>query len=82
LVGMTGPELEEAVAWVEVSLKGRMVKKKRRCTSVDAGEGLLKKSPSGGNDNGPNQTLIATVGGRGGHKQKQPHDGASLLPDT
>jgi hypothetical protein len=62
---MTGPELEEAVAWVEVSLKGRMVKKKRRCTSVDAGEGLLKKSPSGGNDNGPNQNLIAKVGGGG-----------------
>jgi hypothetical protein len=26
---MTGPELEEAVAWVEVSLKGRMVKRKK-----------------------------------------------------
>jgi hypothetical protein len=31
---MAGPELEEAVAWIEVSLKGRM---------VDAGERLLKK---------------------------------------
>lgn len=43
--------------------EGAHGKKKKGCINVDAGEGLLKKSPSGGNDNGPSQNLIAKVGG-------------------
>lgn len=73
LVGMAGPELEEAVAWIEVSLKGRM---------VDAGEGLLKKERNvfreldqAATVDGPDQNLIAKVGGY----DKQPDDASFLV---